>query len=90
MSHEFAIEADPGKFTASFPIFDSLEAALAAASAPAMEREGLPLPRVLTRRGGRWYEVCAAPTTQGGPCFLLKGHDPWGTYHRGRPEESAQ
>lgn len=79
---EYAIEADPGKCTASFPTFDSLDAALAAASVPAMVREGLPLPRVLTRRGGKWYAVCAAPT-RSGPCILLKDHDPHGAYHRG-------
>ena len=79
---EYAIEADPGKCTASFPTFDSLDAALAAASMPAMEREGLPLPRVLTRRGGTWYPVCTAPIWHG-PCILLKGHDPHSAYHRG-------
>lgn len=79
---EYAIEADPGKCTASFPTFDSLDAALAAASVPAMVREGLPLPRVLTRRGGAWYPVCVAPTRHG-PCILLKDHDPHSAYHRG-------
>lgn len=79
---EYAIEADPGKLTASFPTFDSLDAAIRAATVPAFEREGLPWPRVLTRRGGRWYPVCAAPTWHG-PCILLKDHDPGSAYHRG-------
>lgn len=79
---EYAIEADPGKLTASFPTFDSLDAALRAATVPAFEREGLPWPRVLTRRGGQWYAVCCAPTWHG-PCILLEDHDPHSAYHRG-------
>lgn len=57
-SLQYAVEADPGKCTASFPTFDTLDAASAAASEPCMERDGLPLPRVLVRRGsGSWEPV---------------------------------
>lgn len=86
---EYAIEADPGQRTASFPTFDNLEAALAAASVPAMVREGLPRPRVLTRRGGQWYVVCAAPTWHG-PCILLRDHDPGSAYHRGGGQDQFE
>lgn len=54
---EYALEADPGKCTASFPTFDTFDAALAAANQPAMERDGLPLPRVLVRDGRSAWRV---------------------------------
>lgn len=57
---EFAVEADPGRLTASFPIHDSYADALHAAHLPAFERPGLPAPRVLVRAdGGPW---CVALT----------------------------
>ena len=56
---EYALEADPGRCTASFPTFDCIDAARAAADVPAFVREGLPAPRVLVRSEyeGNW-KVC--------------------------------
>jgi hypothetical protein len=54
---EYALEADPGKCTASFPTFDTWEAAQAAANQPAFVRPGLPPPRVVWRiKGQPWRD----------------------------------
>lgn len=52
----YALEADPGKLTASHPLFCGRECAERVATAPAMHREGLPPVRVLVRvrDGGPW------------------------------------
>lgn len=55
MTWEYALEADPGRLTASFPTFDTVEDAIRAATVPAMEREGLPPPRILRRT--RWESL---------------------------------
>lgn len=54
---EYAIEADPGRLTASFPTFPSLEAAIAAASVPAFYRENVAPPRVLVRERSPWRDT---------------------------------
>ena len=55
---EYAIEADPGQLTASFPLFDDLHQAERVAECGAFERDGLPAPRVLERRnGGPWVAI---------------------------------
>lgn len=55
---EYAIEGDPGRCAASFPIFETLEAAIEAAGVPAFVRDGVPPPRVLVRvDGGSWQAV---------------------------------
>jgi hypothetical protein len=54
---EYAIEAEPGRFTASFPTFATYAEAEAAATQPCMAREGLPFPRVLSRRPESDWEV---------------------------------
>ena len=56
---EWAIEADPGKCTPSFPTFDTLALALGAASVPAFKRVGLKAPRILVRflPDGAWEPV---------------------------------
>jgi hypothetical protein len=54
---EYAIEADPGRLTASFPIFSTYAEAKEAATQPCMAIEGLPFPRVLSRRLGSDWEV---------------------------------
>lgn len=83
---EYAIEADPGKCTASFPTFDTAAEAFEAANVPAFTRDGLPAPRVLRREGlQHWVPVCGAQTWHG-PCGLIKGHDLGSAFHDGRPE----
>lgn len=69
--YEYAIEADPGKCTASFPTFDNWAAVLAAANMPAFQREGLAQPRVLrrTRDANNWptkWEPVSTDCTQKG------------------------
>ena len=49
---EYALEADPGKRTASFPTYDTLEAALESANQPCMYRPGIPPVRILVRTTG--------------------------------------
>lgn len=49
---EYAIEADPGKLTASFPTFATYDEAHAAATGSAMYRAGIPAVRVLWRTNG--------------------------------------
>ena len=51
---EYALEADPGKLTASFPTWGTLDEALTAATAPVMSKAGLAPVRVLKRRRGPW------------------------------------
>ena len=81
---EYAIEADPGKCTASFPTFDSADEAFAAVDVPAFVRQGLPAPRVLRRDGlQHWVPACGTPTWHG-RCGLIKGHDLGSAFHDGR------
>lgn len=54
---EYALEADPGKRTASFPTFATWDEAQAAANQPAFVRPNLPPPRVLWRTArGPWRD----------------------------------
>jgi hypothetical protein len=51
----YALEASPGKLTASFPTFDNYEDAVRAATVPAMYRPGVPDIRILVRtEPGPW------------------------------------
>lgn len=60
MGAEFALEADPGQLTASHPLYDTLDAATTAASAAALQRDGVPAVRILTRTaGGPWRAIVA-------------------------------
>ena len=76
---EYAIEADPGKCTASFPTFDNLEAAVAAATVPAMIRDGSP-PRVLVRMDDEtaWSPVASVCTRRG--CGRLRSEHDYGEF----------
>lgn len=54
---EFALEADPGKCTASFPTFDDYDHARSVANGGWAKRPGLPPPRVIWRTaGGPWMD----------------------------------
>jgi len=55
---EYAIEADPGRCTASYPTYDNFDDAMSAANAPVMIRDHLPPVHVLARPpGGGWRVV---------------------------------
>lgn len=59
---EYALEADPGRLTASFPTFASYEDAQWAANQTCMHRDGIPPVRILVRtHAGAW----ALATTKG-------------------------
>lgn len=58
--YEYALEADPGQLSASFPTWGTLEEALIAATAPVMSKAGLAPVRVLQRRRGPWTVADAA------------------------------
>lgn len=68
---EYALEADPGRLTASHPLYTSYDDAKTAADQPCMHRDGLPPVRILVRDDshGPWQPT-HAPT----PCVIHPAH----------------